>query len=90
MTRHEPCQCCQGDECGSSGFLFGLIVGLIIGAVIAILIYRHNKSEVVEVLKRKINKFISRIESNKDTETYSQKKVHPKTTKSHPKTFLVK
>ena len=61
-----------------------------IGAVIAILIYRHNKGEVIQVLKKKINKFILNLENKAAPKTKPAQKVHPKTAKSHPKTFLVK
>jgi len=85
-------QCDDSECCGSNsgGFFLGLIIGLMVGAVIDILIYRHNKSEVVQVLKRKINKFISGLETKKSKKTKLVKKISSKSSKSHPKTFLTK
>ena len=74
----------------SGGFFLGLVIGLMVGAVVAILIYRHNKGEVIQVLKRKINKFILSLENKKPQKTKLTKKKFSKTSKPHPKTFLVK
>jgi gas vesicle protein len=91
MNRHNNCGCCEDN---SGGFFLGLIIGLMIGAIIAILIYRHNKSEVIQVLKRKINRFVSNIENNiesiKPVKKTSTKTTRIKIKKPHPKTFLVK
>jgi len=87
MSQCDDRECCRSN---SSGFFLGLIIGLMVGAVIAILIYRHNKGEVIQTLKRKINKFISGLENKKLTKTKLSKKTLSKTVKSHPKTFQVK
>lgn len=44
--------CCDQEKNHSSSFIFGLIIGAIIGAVIAIIIYRNNKNQVIQKLKK--------------------------------------
>ena len=59
MNSH-TCDCdCQH----SSSFFSGIIFGAIIGAVIAIIIYRHDKSKVVRLLKNNITKFLKNLNS---------------------------
>ena len=84
MIQSDGCRCCRDDDTESAGFFFGLILGLMIGAVIAVLIYRHNKGEVIHVIKRKINKFILGLDGNRSSKTVSSVKKH------QPKKFLVK
>ncbi|HEX8923290.1 MAG TPA: hypothetical protein VF828_00970 [Patescibacteria group bacterium] len=47
MSRHE-------EEASGSGFILGLILGAVVGAVIAIVIYKNRRSEVVTLLKQKL------------------------------------
>ncbi len=57
----------------NSSFLFGLIIGAVIGAVIAIIIYKNNKSEVLQDFQKKIqeifNNFLSPDEMSKKSST---------------------
>lgn len=52
------CQCSKNNQDNGGGFVFGLILGIIVGAVIAIILYRQNKTEVLDFLKKKFNEFI--------------------------------
>lgn len=44
---------------GNNGFLLGLIFGVILGAVLAIVYYRHNKEDVLKLLRQKISEILS-------------------------------
>ena len=52
---------CDHTESRRSSFVFGLILGAIIGAVIAIIIYKKNKSKVIESLKTKLEDFFKNL-----------------------------
>jgi gas vesicle protein len=56
MTNYKKCDC-DNQADNSSGFMFGLILGAIIGAIIAVLIYKHNKGQVIKVLQSKFESF---------------------------------
>jgi len=47
--------CCPEDQPQSnSSFLLGLLMGAVIGAVIAVIIYKNNKSQVLEDFQKKL------------------------------------
>jgi len=45
---------CDHESNSNSGFVFGIILGAIIGAAVAIYIYKNNKSDIFENLKKKL------------------------------------
>jgi len=89
MNRDDKYQSGQEENFDSSGFIFGLIMGILIGAIIAVLIYRNNKNEVIQALKRKINKFIINLNKKSSPKT-SGKKYISKSKKTAPRIFLTK
>jgi gas vesicle protein len=70
---HKECNCCHKNNSSSGSFMFGIIIGAIAGAIIAILIYRNNKNEVIETLKKKIESFFKSFTSSTFSSTTSKK-----------------
>lgn len=96
MSDHDHSCSCQGNN--NSGFIFGLIMGAIIAALVAIVIYKNDKSDVLENLQTKLTKFFKGTFGGylpKKTAKSTQKKpvILPKkiiklSSKIKPKTFL--
>jgi len=61
--------CCKHSESNSSGFVFGVIIGAVIGAIVAIIIYKRNQGEVFDILKQRLNEFVSKVKDNFSTTT---------------------
>lgn len=56
MSNCKNCDCDHQDN-NSSGFMLGIVLGAIIGAVIAVLIYKHNKSQIIKDLQSKLGSY---------------------------------
>lgn len=63
----------QEDSGSTSSFLFGIILGAVIGAVIAIIIYRHNKSDVIEKLQTRISEIIAKFTNSSTVSGFKNK-----------------
>lgn len=61
------CDCSKKCSCHQNGsFIFGLLLGLVIGAVVAIIVYRNNKSQVFEDLKKQLTNFFESLFPSSD------------------------
>lgn len=87
MSDHDHSCSCQGNN--NSGFIFGLIMGAIIAALVAIVIYKNDRSDIINQLQLKLIKFFN--DTFKTSSKITKKKpiVLPrKVVKPKPKTFL--
>ena len=75
------CQDCQQKESNSS-FLFGIFIGAIIASLIAILIYKNQKTDVFEKLKKYLSDLLSPYLKTPTPTPAPAKKTSPKTNSS--------
>jgi len=71
------CQDCQQKETNSS-FLFGIFIGAIIASIVAILIYKNQKTDVFEKLKKYFTDLLSPYLNKDSSKTSSKKKTSTK------------
>ena len=65
------CDDCKNNSDSGSSFIFGIFIG----AVVAIYIYKNNKSDIFEKLKKTLESYFNKIISTKDRSTSGGKKI---------------
>jgi hypothetical protein len=72
------CDHCDHQSDSGSSFIFGILFGAVIGAVVAIIIYKNNRSDVIDRLKDKLQSYFNKFTS---PQRYSSSKVKRKISK---------
>lgn len=75
------CDRCDHQSDSGSSFIFGILLGAIIGAVVAIIIYKNNRSDVIDRLKEKLQSYFDKFMPSQKTSTTTLKKKPSKSTK---------